>query len=50
MKRAYATDVLVCPRCSGPMRLVALILDERVATRILLHLGSRSPPRVGARG
>ena len=25
MKRAYSVDVLVCPRCAGPMRLVALM-------------------------
>ena len=47
MKRAFSLDVLVCPACSGPMRLVALIQDERVAARILLHLGLpvRAPPR-----
>ena len=39
MKRAYAIDVLRCPRCAGPMRLVAVIQDERVARRILEHLG-----------
>ena len=25
MKRAYALDVLSCPRCQGPMRLIAVI-------------------------
>ena len=47
MKRAYALDVLTCPRCAGPMRLVAVIQDERVARRILEHLGlpERAPPR-----
>ena len=47
MKRAYQLDVLVCPTCAGPMRLVALIEDERVAMRILAHLGlpARAPPR-----
>src|SRR5947209_1326362 len=33
LKRAYAVDVLTCARCGGPMRLVALIEDERVARR-----------------
>ena len=49
MKRAYALDVLVCPRCQGPMRLVSVIQDERVAARILEHLGlpARAPPRGG---
>ena len=47
MKRAFALDVLVCPRCAGPMRLVALIEDALVARRILAHLGlpARAPPR-----
>ena len=47
MQRAFAQDVLVCPRCGGAMRLVALILDHAVAERILRHLGlwQRGPPR-----
>jgi hypothetical protein len=47
MKRAFQIDVLVCPSCAGPMRLIALIEDERVAQRILAHLGlpARAPPR-----
>jgi hypothetical protein len=46
MKRSYAVDVLCCPRCQGPMRLIAVIDDERVARRILAHLGlpARAPP------
>ena len=51
MHRAYAVDVLVCPKCAGPMRLVALIEDERVAEKILRHLGmpTRAPPRAPPR-
>jgi len=47
LKRAFAIDVLVCPRCAGPMRLLALIDDERIARKILTHLGlpTRAPPR-----
>jgi len=47
MKRAYALDVLCCPRCQGPMRLIAVIENELVARRILQHLGlpQRAPPR-----
>ena len=47
MKRAYAVEGLVCGRCAGKMKLIALIDDERVAARILLHLGlpARAPPR-----
>ena len=39
MRRAYAIDVLVCTKCSGPMRVIAFIENERVARRILAHLG-----------
>ena len=47
MKRAYAVDVLVCPRCQGNMAIIGIIDDERVARKILGHLGlsSRAPPR-----
>jgi hypothetical protein len=47
MKRAYALDVLSCPRCQGPMRLIAVIDNELVARSILQHLGlpARAPPR-----
>ena len=47
MKRTWGLSVLVCPRCAGPMRLVSVIEDERVAGKILRHLGlpARAPPR-----
>ena len=47
MKRAYAVDVLTSPRCQGPMRLIAVIEDKRIACKILRHLGlpARAPPR-----
>ena len=45
LKRVFALDVLTCPRCEGPMRLIAFIDDEHIARRILEHLGlpSRAP-------
>jgi hypothetical protein len=47
LKRVFAVDVLSCPRCDGPMRMVAFVADERIARKILTHLGlaSRPPPR-----
>ncbi len=47
MKRTWGLDVLACPRCAGPMRLVAAIEDADVAARILRHLNlpTRAPPR-----
>src|SRR6266568_520033 len=39
-------DVLPCPECGGRLRLIAFIADEKVAARILDHLGldSTGPP------
>jgi hypothetical protein len=47
MKRAYAIDVLVWPKCAGNMSIIAIITDQRIAVQILDHLGvaSRAPPR-----
>jgi hypothetical protein len=43
----FALDVLECARCRGQMRVVAFVDDERVAAKILAHLGlpARAPPR-----
>jgi hypothetical protein len=47
MKRVFAADVLVCSRCGGEMRLVAVIEAPAVIEKILRHLGlwQRGPPR-----
>ena len=47
LKRTFGLEVLVCPRCAGPMRLVAAIEDPATIHRILTHLGlpTRAPPR-----
>jgi hypothetical protein len=39
MRRAFGFDVLVCPRCGGRLRLVALIDEAAAVQRILRHLG-----------
>src|SRR5690606_17060428 len=54
MRRPFAFDVLACPRCGGRLRLIALIEETTVVTRILRRLGlpsdlpalapARSPP------
>lgn len=38
MRRAFAIDVLACPRCGGRLRLIALIEASATARRILTHL------------
>jgi hypothetical protein len=39
MRRTFEIDVLACPRCSGRLRLVALIEQASAIERILRHLG-----------
>ena len=46
LKRTYEIDIFVCARCQGPTRVIAVIEDDRVARRILEHLGlPAAPPR-----
>ena len=51
IRKVYEADPLECPKCKGPMRVIALIEDAGVIRRILEHLGrwapqvsERSPP------
>ena len=39
MRRSMGIDVLVCPRCGGRIRLIALIDDPAVIRQVLRHLG-----------
>ena len=50
MRRVFALDVLECPRCGGPMRILAEI-HRPYATRAILEclkLPSRAPPTAAA--
>jgi len=38
IKRVYEADPLVCPRCSGPMKIISLIGDAPVIEKVLRHL------------
>ena len=52
LRRSYEVDPLACPRCAALLRIVAVITDPAVITRILVHRArgrerarpSRSPP------
>lgn len=50
--KVYEVDPLECPKCKGPMRVIALIDDPAVVKRILTHLNLWSPARtrIPARG
>ena len=51
MKRVFAIDVLECPRCRGPMRILGAIHPPDTASAILACMGLpvRAPPRAPAR-
>jgi hypothetical protein len=54
IKKVYEADPLVCPRCSGPLKIISLIGDGPVIEKILRHLKlwdrpERPPPRPAAR-
>jgi hypothetical protein len=38
IKKVYEADPLVCPRCSGPLKIISLIGDGPVIEKILRHL------------
>ena len=56
MHRAFAIDVLACPRCGGRLRLIAPLHDPAVIRKILAHVGiapsgpspGPAPPEPGA--
>jgi len=41
LRLIYEVDPLVCPRCGGPMRVVALIQDPKVIDKILRHVRAK---------
>jgi hypothetical protein len=51
IKQVYAVDPLICPRCTGPLRIIAFIEQPEVIEKILTHLGiwpahaHNSPPQ-----
>ena len=46
LRRVFALDVLTCPHCGGPRRLIARLTDPTVVREILTHLGRPTePPR-----
>jgi hypothetical protein len=41
LRQIFEVDPLVCPRCAGPMRIVACITQSAVIDQILTHLRTR---------
>ena len=50
VRRVYEVDPLVCPKCGGEMRIISVILEHELITKILSHLArkgvkpGRAPP------
>jgi hypothetical protein len=51
LRRVFKVDVLVCPRCQGPRRVIAFLTDPSVTAAILrhLHFPTAPPPPTPAR-
>jgi hypothetical protein len=51
LKRVFEIDLEHCPRCGGPLKIIAAIEHPLVIAKILAHLGlaARAPPRSPAR-
>jgi hypothetical protein len=39
LRRAFGIDVMVCPKCAGPRRVLAAIYDPTAIARLLAALG-----------
>jgi len=52
LKRTFGIDVLVCPKCRGRMKLVAMLTEPKSITRYLAALGENTdvPVRSPSRG
>ncbi len=52
LKRTFAVDVLVCPKCQGRMRMLALVKEPKSIARYLTGIGEPTevPPRSPDRG
>ena len=48
--KVYEVDPLECPKCKGPMRVIALIDDKTVIRKILTHLGLSVPQTAARKG
>jgi len=51
LRRVFALQALACPRCEGPMTVLAYITERQVLEKILSHLGlpTSAPPLAPAR-
>ena len=51
LARIYEVFPLICPNCSGAIRIIAFVTDAPTARDILAHLGEpTAPPRIAPAG
>jgi hypothetical protein len=48
IRQVYEVDPLVCPRCAGPMRIIAFIEQPALIEKTLRHLTLMGDPAVSA--
>jgi len=46
----FAVDILVCPRCAGPRRILGTVTEPNAVRRFLAALGLAAEPPPGAVG
>jgi hypothetical protein len=47
LHRVFGIEVLVCPRCAGPRRIVGVVTDPPAVRRVLVALGLAAKPPPG---
>ena len=48
LKRVFAIDISICPRCSGTLRVIAEVTDPDAIRSILAHVKQRAPPHTAS--
>ncbi|MFZ3131700.1 MAG: hypothetical protein WA125_11510, partial [Desulfosporosinus sp.] len=53
IQKIYHTDPLLCPKCSGHMRIISIIEDPAIVKKILIHLNlwatkNHAPPIISS--
>jgi hypothetical protein len=49
LRRVFDIDLRYCPRCGGPVRVIAAVTEPALITRFLQHLDPRDGAAGGAR-
>jgi len=47
LRRVFALEVLVCPRCGGPRRMLSAVTEPYAVRRLLAALGLAAEPPPG---